>query len=189
MPEFDSTLEFRPVPGFPGYCVGSDGSVWTCLRRTGTGRWGHVLVYVPDPSRWRPLKLRLMGKRKKRFGVSLQRAGKSFNRYPHLLVLEAFVGPRPPGLEACHNDGNAFNNHPSNLRWDTPAANKADMVRHGTRLRGEQVGSAVYTVERVREVRRLRSEGWGKRRIAKLFGMPRSSVDNMTSGRRWGWVD
>lgn len=50
----------------------------------------------------------------------------------HILVLEAFVGPRPDGYAACHNDGNVDNNHVSNLRWDTYSANNYDMVQHGT---------------------------------------------------------
>ena len=50
----------------------------------------------------------------------------------HTLVLEAFVGLRPDGFQACHNDGNPANNHVSNLRWDTRAENTRDMVRHGT---------------------------------------------------------
>lgn len=44
-------------------------------------------------------------------------AGK--HKKAHALVLEAFVGPRPPKNDACHNDGNPKNNHVSNLRWGT----------------------------------------------------------------------
>jgi len=55
----------------------------------------------------------------------------------HLLVLEAFVGPRPDGMEACHYDGNKTNNRLSNLRWDTKAANAEDAVRVGKRIRFE----------------------------------------------------
>lgn len=51
----------------------------------------------------------------------------------HPLVLEAFVGPRPPGMEACHADGNKTNNALSNLRWDTKRANELDAIRLGTR--------------------------------------------------------
>lgn len=50
----------------------------------------------------------------------------------HTLVLVAFVGPRPPGLEACHLDGDCTNNRLSNLRWDTHLANEQDKSRHGT---------------------------------------------------------
>lgn len=50
----------------------------------------------------------------------------------HRLVLSAFVGACPKGMEGCHNDGNPANNHLSNLRWDTPRGNAADKVLHGT---------------------------------------------------------
>lgn len=49
----------------------------------------------------------------------------------HVLVLEAFVGPRPTGYVACHGDGDGCNNTPANLRWDTYSANNYDRVAHG----------------------------------------------------------
>jgi hypothetical protein len=52
-------------------------------------------------------------------------------RRVHLLVLEAFRGPRPPGLEACHWDDDNENNHLENLRWDTHGANERDKIRNG----------------------------------------------------------
>lgn len=60
------------------------------------------------------------------------RRGVAKTRHIAQLVLEACVGPRPQqNWHACHNDGNPRNNHLSNLRWDTPAANAEDTVRHG----------------------------------------------------------
>lgn len=57
------------------------------------------------------------------------------SRYPHSyvhrLVLEAFVGPCPPGMEACHWNGIPGDNRLHNLRWDTPSANNADILRLG----------------------------------------------------------
>ena len=47
------------------------------------------------------------------------------------LVLLAFAGPRPPGMEACHANGDASDDRLENLRWDTSSANKFDTVRHG----------------------------------------------------------
>lgn len=52
----------------------------------------------------------------------------------HDLVLAAFHGPKPKGLQACHNDGDKLNNHFSNLRYDTCQANIDDRERH--RIRG-----------------------------------------------------
>lgn len=54
------------------------------------------------------------------------------NVLAHRLVLEAFVGPCPEGMQACHNDGDRMNTRVGNLRWDTPKANSADRWRHGT---------------------------------------------------------
>ncbi len=42
------------------------------------------------------------------------------------LVLEAFCGPRPKGLESCHWDDDSANNDINNLRWDSPASNRFD---------------------------------------------------------------
>lgn len=50
----------------------------------------------------------------------------------HNLVLEAFKGPRPKGMVACHNDGDSSNNTAANLRWDTYRSNNLDLVKHGT---------------------------------------------------------
>jgi hypothetical protein len=47
------------------------------------------------------------------------------------LVLTAFVGAAPDETEGCHNDGDASNNHRTNLRWDTHTENCRDIVRHG----------------------------------------------------------
>lgn len=52
-------------------------------------------------------------------------------RRVHLLVLESFVGPRPPRLEGCHQDDDHDNNHLENLRWDSHSANMHDKVRNG----------------------------------------------------------
>ena len=50
----------------------------------------------------------------------------------HLLVMLAFVGPRPEGLETRHFDGNHLNNSLENLRYGTSSENSMDEVRHGT---------------------------------------------------------
>lgn len=58
--------------------------------------------------------------------------GRKNNALVHHLVLKAFVGPQPLGLECCHRDGDPANNEDTNLRWDTRQSNVHDMWRHGT---------------------------------------------------------
>jgi HNH endonuclease/NUMOD4 motif len=52
-------------------------------------------------------------------------------RLVHQLVMEAFVGPRPEGLEVRHLDGHHRNNQLANLEYGTHAENMRDRVRHG----------------------------------------------------------
>lgn len=89
--------------------------------------------------------------------VSLGRA--RFGQRVHRIVLETFVGPCPDGMEGCHNDGNPINNRVDNLRWDTRASNRADMLVHGTTTKppthwGEDHHNAKMTDAEVAEVAR-----------------------------------
>ena len=61
--------------------------------------------------------------------------------YVHQLVLEAFVGPCPDGMETRHLDGDQSNNELDNLRWGTPVENAEDKARHGTASGGSQKGN------------------------------------------------
>ena len=64
--------------------------------------------------------------------VKLSKQGvRPVTMYVHDLVLTTFLGPRPVGLEACHNDGNPWNSVLENLRYDTRSANSRDSVKHG----------------------------------------------------------
>lgn len=57
--------------------------------------------------------------------------GRGVTRKVHQLVLEAFVGPRPPGMEGCHADDDFTNNRLTNLRWGTHTDNMQDCVSNG----------------------------------------------------------
>lgn len=63
--------------------------------------------------------------------VSVLKDGKRSLHLVPRLVLEAFVGPCPEGMECCHLDDNPKNNRVENLRWDTRSANRYDRVRNG----------------------------------------------------------
>ena len=100
----------------------------------------------------------------------------------HKLVLEAFVGKKPQGMECCHNDGNPFNNHIDNLRWDTPKNNHADKVKHGTTNRGERCGTAKLTLDQVNAIRK---DDRLQRIIAEEYGVRQSLISRIKNGVRW----
>ncbi len=114
--------------------------------------------------------------------------GEIKRRYVHLVVLEAFVGPRPPGLEACHNDGNKLNSQLENLRWDTHSANGFDCVKHGTHVdnRGSRHGRSKLKEVDIIEIKRLLSEGnLFQREICILFGVSRETISNIKVRKSW----
>jgi hypothetical protein len=64
--------------------------------------------------------------------------GKNNSRLVHILVLEAFVGPRPDGAYGLHWDDDPSNNRVENLRWGTPSENMYDKVRNGRHHNAEK---------------------------------------------------
>ena len=101
---------------------------------------------------------------------------------PHKLVMDAFVGPRPVGMECCHNDGNPNNNHLNNLRWDTSKNNHADKVKHGTTNRGERCGAAKLAQKQVDEIRQ---DNRLQRLIAADYGVYQNTISRIKNGKRW----
>lgn len=115
---------WRPVVGYEGlYEVSDRGSVRslkrTIIRSDGRPRTCPGVVLKPA--------VRPDG----HIQVNLSRGGEYRTRRVHQLVMEAFAGPRPDGMEVCHNDGDPTNNHLFNLRYDTQSENARDVVRHG----------------------------------------------------------
>ena len=103
---------WRDVPGSDGrYLVNDQGQVYS--------RWQR-----------RPLKGRRVGSGHVRVYLRLPEGPRG--RYVHQLVMEAFVGPRPAGMDTRHLDGNPANNALANLAYGTPSENARDRRRHGT---------------------------------------------------------
>lgn len=106
----------------------------------------------------------------------------------HRLVLEAFAGPRPAGMECGHLDGNKQNNRRENLRWVTGTENQAHRRLHGTACLGESNPTSRLTNDDVRTIRRthLRRKNTGA--LAKRFGITPECVRYIVRGVRWSHV-
>jgi hypothetical protein len=167
--------EFRPIEGYPGYRVSSTGEVQSCWSR-------HA-----RPSRmtetWLPL--RVVRRRWGHLTVNLSRDGKKTSRSVHRLVLESWVGPCPPGLICCHNDGDPSNNSVGNLRWDSHQSNADDTLRHGTRAMGSRCRASKLREQDVLEIRRLRAEGFPTGELASRFGVTYENILAIVSRRSW----
>jgi hypothetical protein len=130
--------EWRDISKCPGYQVSDLGRVRSLPRVTtdANGRTmrfrGKILALheVVVKGKVSSVRITLRQKGKKNKTVNLV----------HHLVLDAFIGPRPAGLEGCHDDGNAAHNVKTNLRWDTRESNVEDVYRHGIRKRDRLSG-------------------------------------------------
>ena len=114
-----------PVVGYEGlYEVSDQGRVFSCPRTTSRGN----STYRVQGKELTPAPL---GRSRGHLVVNLCRNGIQRTAYVHRLVLEAFVGPCPPGMEACHANDISGDNRLVNLRWDTSSANHFDAVNNG----------------------------------------------------------
>ena len=169
--------EFRTIPWLgDDYCIGSNGTVWS-HKRGGC---------------WKRRKLTALSKVDPRPGVCINLNGKvKFYMVCHL-VLEAFVGPRPEGMEACHfPDRDVTNNRTSNLRWDTRKNNFKDRDYHRTTVRGEKHFNAKLTEDAVRDIRASYVPGRGSKSVnllAQKYGVDSSLIYLVLKRQIWKHV-
>ncbi len=162
---------YKTLPGLVGYRISSDGHVYTRWQLSGRG---NVLG-----TQWR----RLKGTQYRYQRVRIRRFGVVKWVMVHRLVLEAFVGPCPTGLEGYHNNGNKLDNRVENLRWDTRASNRIDSYDHGGHKSGEAHHWTRISDETVVEMKKLVKKGMSYRAIEKKLGLPKDYVSGCMCGR------
>jgi HNH endonuclease len=175
---------YRPVPGFPGYRVGNDGSVWSCWIRSAR----RARLMSDQWHRLKPTRVSKYG----HLQVALTRNGKKYTKQLGALVLEAFVGPRPEGMECCHfPERDPTNCTLPNLRWGTRQENMRDAIYQGTifglHCKGEKNTNCKVTEDDVREIRAAQGRG-AVARLAKKFGVSRQTIISIRMGRTWRHV-
>jgi hypothetical protein len=156
-------MDRREVIGFPGYLIYEDGRVWSFSFG------GKFLKSKPINGY-------------NQYGLSS--GGKQYFRLAHRLVLEAFVGPCPEGMECRHLDGDTQNNHVSNLRWGTKKENYEDKRLHGTDNAGEIM--AVRSSRDVKEIGDLVRRGlYSQSELARLYGVSKQQISSIKTHKRW----
>jgi uncharacterized protein YjiS (DUF1127 family) len=163
----------KPIVGHPGYFVDEDGSVFSNKRRGAIRR----KKASPDNDGY--------------LHVVLSTGGRLHTIKVQRLVALHFLGPKPDGMVVCHNDGDKLNNSVWNLRYDTQAANIADIKIHGTENppRGSRNGMSKLTEAQVRKMRELREErGLSHRVLGDLFGISREQARDIVNRKFWRHV-
>lgn len=163
-----TTEEWRVVARNPNYEVSSLGRVRRATPYRST-EVGYILAQRPCVDGY------------PRVGLSY--GGRIRAIAVHVLVCEAFHGPRPsPKHQAAHGDGVRTNAAASNLRWATHRENQADRVLHGTNPVGERNPAAKLTDMNIWAIRARHLLGEQNASLARCFGVSDTHIGRVVSG-------
>lgn len=178
---------WKPVVGYENVYSVSD---WGRVRRDGVDSLkrdthiGKIMKFQPAHGYLR-VGLRMFGQR--------QRV-----QFVHRVVAAAFLGPRAPGKQINHKDGNKANNRISNLEYVTRKENAAHAVRKGfyrtgkhhpraidpTPAQGERNVKAKLNQLQVRVIRRL-APIMTPVMIAHIFSVSPSAIHSIKKRKTW----
>jgi hypothetical protein len=118
-------------------------------------------------------------------------------RLVHRLVAEAFLGPPPtPAHQVNHIDGDKRHNDAGNLEWCTASENSRHALSTGLAAvqtppvhTGESHPQAKLSEVDVREIRWLSARGASSRGLARAYGVSKTQVRHIDTGRHWSQVE
>lgn len=152
----------------------SDGRIRRVIKTRYNQKLGEIALSGGPSYRYLKCGLILNGKLK-RFSV-------------HRLILLAFRGPCPIGMEGAHLNGNAKDNRIENLVYKTKLENEGDKTAHGTRPQGEHVSGSRLTAGKVRLIRSDLRRGIAAIKLAEQYGVHPSTINQIRRGKTWRHV-
>lgn len=162
--------QWLPYPGFAGfYEVSTLGNVYSLPRTTTPGG---LLTPIISTYGYRTF--------------VLSKYGRTYYRRGARMTLETFVGPCPPGEEACHGPNGQSDDGLHNVSWGTREKNQGeDRVRDGTSNRGARCGASELTAEIVIECHQRYLTGETQRALAEEFNVDQAAISKAIRGKTW----
>lgn len=111
--------------------------------------------------------------------------GRQRRQSVHVLVCEAFHGPRPEGHEVAHLNGIRSDCRAANLAWKTPQGNSHDMIAHGNSLRGSRNPKAKLDEN---DIIAIRDSPESSSELAAIFGVDSSTIRSIRRRQKWRHV-
>lgn len=106
-------------------------------------------------------------------------------RNVHILVAEAFLGPRPAGADVMHIDGVGTHNAAANLRYGTRSENTQQAWDEGRQWRAQRR----LTQEMADGIRAAARSGRTHASLAAEYGISRTHVTGIITNRFWKGPD
>ncbi len=158
---------WKDIPGYEGkYQASDEGRIRSLDRRVGT----------PGKVGFKTMKGRILRPGPTKTGHLYVVLGHGKAGTPvHTLVALTFLGPRPPGADICHNDGDPTNNKLDNLRYDTRTNNILDVYRSGGRWRK-------LSLDDIKAILQEPKTTTG-RSLAKKYGVSATTISRVRLGR------
>ena len=110
---------------------------------------------------------------------------KKHRRAVHRLVLEAFSGPRPKGMECRHLNGIRHDNRLCNIVWGTHDENTEDNHRNRAYRYGQMAPKSKLNPEQVKEI--FFATG-SHRSLGRKYGVSGCAIRRIKIGRNWGHI-
>jgi HNH endonuclease len=174
-----ASVRYLPIPDFPGYRVGDDGSVWSSWKLVYGGILGASSEITDE---WHQLSTYCGNYHP---SVVLVRNRQPHTKTVHVIVLETFTQPRRSGLVCRHKNGIGTDCRLENLEWGTPAENEADKIRHGTDGKGERIHCHVLVASQIPGIRLRLAAGESNSSIARDLGLHHSTISQIRRGVTW----
>lgn len=177
--------QWKACPSDPHYEVSDEGSVRSVDR---------VIERNGKPARLKGKTLKHLKHNQGYRSVNLGR-GNGNRRLIHSLVMEAFVGPRPKGMDINHKNGDKTDNRLENLEYCSRSQNMAHAVRTGLmpppplRRGTDNDHLCRLNEEKVRHIRQWHAEGGGITQIARHYDVGKSTVGNIIKRNTWAWLE
>lgn len=102
----------------------------------------------------------------------------------HVLVAEAFLGPRPEGMVVCHKNDDKSDARLENLEYGTHSKNKQQAIKNGAAPFGEKHPQSKLTNDEVRQIKEMLSVGnLTHKQIGDIFGVSRFTIGSIRYGK------
>lgn len=179
----------KQCPSFPGYSADENGNIYSHRTRLPISGNKYGTTAVID---WGRKKLLSPNKNKKgRLNVSIrvESEGKIRTIGVHVLVADAFLGPKKIGEVVRHLDDNPSNNNLSNLAYGTNNDNVKDRIKNGGYKNGIHHHNAKLSNDDVFKILQLRKDKVKVKDIAAGFKLGISTIEDVIYGKTYKSIE